>query len=651
MADKILNRERCLKDIGLIIRDLLKVIKVVTMYPEGNPLPQSLRRSFAERLASLVEDYGDLKFIVNRNDLTYDGEVVFTDSGKEEGLASLFFEVGITSFTFKDGLDVPEIYKLLDVIKDYQNAHDRTQDLANKFWEANLGRFSFTTLEDIALAEYTGEFIVQEIMAGSGHGSGVGRGQIGTAAVENYNAIFNPGDSGRIQTDSGPVRVGRFGPRPGSAQAASMYQVESGEPVAASLFADTGIDDSRFKIGEAAEAMGFGSQTEDAPRAAVPNTALILNDEFKLSGEQEEAVAKLLSEDAQFDMYESTIELLKEMLLQESELDDFFETVTLCEKILHEFVHAGLLNEAGQILLHLKSLEETLHKEKPLWAERLKDARITAGSRDRLKHLVDALNQNSELGAWDMRRYLDHFGWESLGAVTDILGDLQHQAHRESLCDYLAAKGKENLATVARGMFDKRWFVVRNSITILARVGDARAIGYLKKAVENPDKRVRLELISALKDATGDEALELLKLCSRDSESEVRRNAVAVLVERHGQPAFAAITEIINDDQFLAMDKPEQQSLLNAFSRLGGEHAVEFLNRLISKVDLFHDPILAFFRKAAFEALTVNRSEKGERLLVKLSGSIRPDIRQQATAALKRRREILYGGGDEPANR
>jgi len=651
MADKILNRERRLKDIGLIIRDLLKVIKVVSMYPEGNPLPQSLRRSFAERLASLVEDYGDLKFIVNRTDLTYDGEVVFADSGKEEGLASLFFEVGITSFTFKDGIDVPEIYKLLDVIKDYQNAHDRTQDLANKFWEANLGRFSFTTLEDIALAEYTGEFIVQEIMAGSGQGSGVGRGQIGTDTVENYNAIFNPGDSGRMQTDSEGVRVGRFGPRPGSTQAASLYQVEGSESIASSLFADTGIDESMFKVGEAAAAMGFGEAPEGAPRAPVPNTALILNDEFKLSGEQEEAVTRLLSEDAQFDMYESTIELLKELLLQESELDDFFETVTLCEKILHEFVHGGLLNEAGQILLHLKSLEDSLHKEKPLWAERIKDARITAGSRDRLKHLVDALNQNSELGAWDMRRYLDHFGWESLGAVTDILGDLQHQTHREALCDYLAAKGKENLATVAKGMYDKRWFVVRNSITILARVGDARAIGYLKKAVENPDKRVRLELISALKDAAGDEALELLKLCSRDSDAEVRRNAVAVLVEKHGQPAFAAITEIINDDQFLAMEKPEQQSLLIAFSRLGGEHAVEFLNRLISKVDLFHDPILAFFRKAAFEALTVNRSEKGERLLVKLSGNIRPDIRQQAAAALKRRREILYGGSDEPANR
>ena len=33
-----------IKDVTLILRDLLKVIKVVSMYPEDNPLPQSLRR-------------------------------------------------------------------------------------------------------------------------------------------------------------------------------------------------------------------------------------------------------------------------------------------------------------------------------------------------------------------------------------------------------------------------------------------------------------------------------------------------------------------------------------------------------------------------------------------------------------------------------
>ena len=51
-----------LEDIRLILRDLLKVIKVVAMYPEDNPLPQSLKRTFSERLVDLVSDYGTLDF-------------------------------------------------------------------------------------------------------------------------------------------------------------------------------------------------------------------------------------------------------------------------------------------------------------------------------------------------------------------------------------------------------------------------------------------------------------------------------------------------------------------------------------------------------------------------------------------------------------
>ena len=45
------------QDISLILKDLLKVIKVVSMYPEDNSLPQSMKRSFSEKLESIVEEY------------------------------------------------------------------------------------------------------------------------------------------------------------------------------------------------------------------------------------------------------------------------------------------------------------------------------------------------------------------------------------------------------------------------------------------------------------------------------------------------------------------------------------------------------------------------------------------------------------------
>ena len=52
------QKAKRMAEIKAIFKDFLKVIKVVSLYPEGNPLPQSMRRNFSERLAQHIEDYG-----------------------------------------------------------------------------------------------------------------------------------------------------------------------------------------------------------------------------------------------------------------------------------------------------------------------------------------------------------------------------------------------------------------------------------------------------------------------------------------------------------------------------------------------------------------------------------------------------------------
>ncbi|MEW6051828.1 MAG: HEAT repeat domain-containing protein [Candidatus Zixiibacteriota bacterium] len=648
MTETLVKSQNRLKDISLILRDLLKVIKVVAMYPEGNPLPQSLRRSFAEKLASIIEESGEIHLRIDRNSLTCGQDVVFTDGSKEESLAGLFFDVGITSITFKEGLEVEEIYRFLDTIKRYQNAHDKSLDLANLLWEANLSRFSFTTLADVELASYDGDFRVQEILRSAGMDD-TGRQQMAGDKEEAYDAIFRLEDSSKIELPDDGQTVIRRGPGTadqGSRSGTPFHAIVPGEQPC-SVFDENAVDEISLRVSEAAEAMGFGDLPGGQP--VMPDTALILNDEFKLSEEQEQQITSLLVDDAQFDMNESTVELLKEMLHQEVEMDAFYESVTICEKVYGEFVRAALLTEGGKILDYFQALAERLEKEKPLWAERLKDARITAGSRDRLKYLVEALNGNPEISVQDMRKFLDHFGWEALSAITDLLGDLEHQMHRQALCDFLAVKGKDNLQTVSKGIFDKRWYVVRNSITVLSQIGDKSALAYLKKAAAHEEPRVRLELVKALRETADQEALDILKLLVRDADAEVRRQAVETIVARRGQAAFEVITAIINDDSFLTLDQSEQENLLTAYSVLGGEHAIEYLRKLIVRFNLFRDPVLAFFRRAAFHALSQNKSDRSGRVLAKLGSSWRPEIKRLAMAAVKKRREHVYGGSHEHA--
>ncbi len=647
MSTSINRQELRQKEVQAILKDLLKVIKVVAMYPESNPLPQSLKRTFAEKLTHLTQTYGGLKLSVNRDTLMLDDETVFADSSKEEALALLFFEAGISCISFAEDMDVDQVFKLLDVIKNYQNNRSKAEDLVTKIWEANLPSFSITTVEDIALAEYDGDFRVQEVVRISNPN---GRPlPIGTDEVEGYETIFE--NEIRLEEDDTGIGAGS------RAENSTGRHLRAGAPRPESIFLvgtknnaedpRTGyqIESATLRVSEAAEAMGYNDVPVAAPAASkVVNAALILNDEFKLSDEEEGLIREMMEEDARFDMYESTIELLKELLHQEPEQNEFFETVTICEKIHSDFIETGRLIEAAHLLEYYRTLEEQLHAERPAWADRLKDARLTAGSRQRLQMLTHSLNQKAELGSAELRRYLDHFGWEALNAIADMLGELEHQSHRLTLCDYLADRGRENLDFVSKGVFDKRWFVVRNTVSILGRIGDDRALGYLSKTAGHEDKRVRLELSNILKEAKSERAIEILAKLVLDLDREVRERAIHSLVSRRGQKAFSSITQVVNSERFVALDRSEQQLLLNAYSSLGGEHSIPYLEKLITQLNPFNDPLKTFFRKAAFDALALNRSENAERLLVALSTSWVMDIKRQAQIALKKRRELIFGG-------
>lgn len=662
------EKQKRVDAIALAMRDLLKVIKVVSLYPENNPLPQSLRQTFSDQLEALVEQYGDITIQVSKKELGYDGEVVFVDRTQEESLAGIFFESGITTFTLKSELDGEEIFKLLDTIKVYVNSPGRKEDLASLLWEANLGRFSFSTVEDVALSEYEGDFKVQEIISDGSFNNG----RIDGESAELYQSIFDyseddsdvrqraddiPDEPPEGDTRLSPSRTGsgRNAHGPGKASGGSFEStIDERSPMFSAV--NTGIqhqtkldegqiDSISAEGAEAADAMGFGSLV--GSESAVPNTTLILNDELKLAEEDEETIRNLISKDAEFNMWESTAELLKELLHQETTIQDFTETVTVCEKVISEFLESGHLIEAAQVLRYFQQLEKQISKEKPRWANRLHDARITAGSRDRLQMLCRGLNSSSYISAADLRRYLDIFDWQALAGITELLGQIENEVCRDSVCDYLASRGKENLHTVARGIFDKNPEVVSNSIIIIARIGGDNALNYLRKIVNHENRQVRLDLVLALRDSPDDEVLELLREAVKDKDEEIRREAVNSIVARRGQPAFDVISQILQSEEFGSLEQEDQFSILKAFSILGGDQAVEFLIKSAMRVNPFGVSKLAELREGCFAALTVNKSDKAEKQLHRLSGNWRPDIRTQAVAAIQQRRELMYGVGNE----
>ncbi|MBU0983325.1 MAG: HEAT repeat domain-containing protein [candidate division Zixibacteria bacterium] len=645
------DTEKCaalLQDIKFILRDLLKAIKVVSLYPENNPLPQSLKRTVAERMTDIVAHAGGLDLSIEKTYLTWRNETVFTDQSKEESLAGLFFDQGITRIVFKAGLEVDDIYRFLDLLKTHLNSYDRARDLAAAFWEAGMQRFAFETIEDIALAEFDGDLNVQEM--GLSQTARRDRGQIAVDESGRYATLFTEAepvgdipegieDSAVLLQDSSKIVNG------GTIDLSDSGNVQV---ISGSVF-DTGTDDGNqsLQVGALVEAMGLKDLTDSAPR--LPDTTLILNDELQLSHEVEQQLALLTADDAMFDPYEATAELLKELVHQETELSDFEESVTTCEKVLTEFVDAGKLTYAADVLRYFKELESRLRNARPQWAARLRQTPVTFGSREKLKVLTKSLNAQDQIGSIELRRYLDNFDWQALMGIAEIQGSLESRQHRECLSNYLAQRGESNLSVIAHGLTDARTDVVCASIIALSRIDSNDSLAYLKRISGHRDMSVRLTLAEALQESRNDISLAILSKLAYDDTPDVRHAVVAALVARRGQPAFDAIGDIIDDDRFVSINAEDQASILAAYSRLGGDMAVEYLVGLITRFNPMKDPRVAALRDAAFGALAVNRSEKCEKALLKLRSSWRPDVKRKAKWALEQRRELMFGGSDGEA--
>jgi len=634
-------------EIRNILKDFLKVIKVVSMYPENNPLPQSLRQSFAEKLENFAQEYGPVDISVEKECLRWKDEVVYTDRSKEESLAGLFFNTGITRFSFKETLSVEEIYKLLDVFKEFLNAPKNSVDLAGLIWESGISDFRFSTVEDIALSGYDGR-IESDMFGGSMGGDGGDHTMFGTDESVGYTALFDP------SANISPIET--VGPRERGGK-----EVDSGEiPKGGSVFfshAYRNLDDSganellkseeNLNTVAATRAMGFA---DIAPTKTVPNTTLILNDEFKLSEEEEKEFKRMLEEDSIFDMFESTVEVLKEILHQETDYTGFNESVTICEKIQSDLIKCGALEYAADLLGFTRELEQRIRTSMPQWSDRLKEVTLTAGTRERLQFLAQALNDQPEIEKNKIIVYLKNLGWESLGGITDLLGDIEHREHREAVCNYLSEEGKTKVDLISRGILDKRWFVVRNSAAILARICDDKALGYLLKIADHEEKRVRLSIVENLKGCTNLKALELLSKTVMDQDAEVREKSVQSIIAFKGPEAFEVIEEIILAEKFVKFEPNDKKVLLEAYSILGGDQAVTTLNSMIIRFNYFRISAIEAQRIAAIEALAINQSEKAEKALLKLASSWRLNIRSMATSALHKRRAVMYGADNADDN-
>lgn len=341
----------------------------------------------------------------------------------------------------------------------------------------------------------------------------------------------------------------------------------------------------------------------------------------------------LLDFDRQYEPLKDFFFILKEVILGEKEFPDFLETVAILEKLLDSLTVQGDFYLASEVLLLLKEIEKIeTDSGQTNRSERIKESVNRAGDKERVRVLNQVLNQDPKLDLFSVRRYLSLLNWNIVPHLVEMLGELESFPARKMICSVLENVGEKNIDLLGKGVYDRRWYVVRNIVGILGRIGSSHAIPYLKRTVNHQDIRVRKETLDALSQIEGKEVTEVLLKAIEDTEERLRIQVIQLLAFRADPKALEHISIFLQRKDFKERSYAEKEALLQTWAKIGGDEAIPLLRKLVLKRAFFKKEKQKEISLLALKAVASINSPLSRDALKELFSKGSRRVRQQAKA-------------------
>jgi hypothetical protein len=217
-----------------------------------------------------------------------------------------------------------------------------------------------------------------------------------------------------------------------------------------------------------------------------------------------------------------------------------------------------------------------------------------------------------------------------------ILGELNTIHARKAIINSLIILGKKDLAAVAKGLNDSRWYVVRNIIYVFRNIGDRRAIEYLIKKLRHDDIRVRKEIIKSLGELGSSEIIQYVKGYTDDPDPSIRVLAAKSLAQTGSPIAKKILMDKISSADFKSRDFGEKKEFFEALSKWNDEDLVNFLVKILRKGAFFRRAKVNENRACAAYALGFLGNKQALSHLGKFKSIGNTLIREYVSTAIKR---------------
>jgi HEAT repeat protein len=209
------------------------------------------------------------------------------------------------------------------------------------------------------------------------------------------------------------------------------------------------------------------------------------------------------------------------------------------------------------------------------------------GTDEVIRHLAGILDSSTETDEKVFKSFIEQLDKNAIASFVKLLGELKTIHARKSAIEALVSLGKKDIQALSKGLDDKRWFVVRNIIFILRKIGDKRAIEYLLRTAKHNDIRVRKEVLRALGELGGREVILTLKECLDDDDMDIRITSAKAFGKIGSEAAKRILIDKISDKVFREMVFEEKKEFFEVLSKWKDNDVLDFLVRVLKKRTFF----------------------------------------------------------------
>lgn len=278
--------------------------------------------------------------------------------------------------------------------------------------------------------------------------------------------------------------------------------------------------------------------------------------------------------------------ILSNLLFQEQDKQRFQETGKILADTLIDLATFDNCQAVIEILGRLDRLRD--QPDPRTWAgDKLVLIFRRVGKDPAVRSLVSYLaTQDSDV---DTPKTLMLLGRDAFTQAIEMLAEEEQIQRRRQLLALLVKAGSGNLHLLKTYLGDERWYVVRNIVDIVGKVGGKKAVPYLAQPLRHPHPKVRVSCLRALFNIKGKEAANTItNYLKTEVDIRLRKTAVNLLGDLRARQAVSALHQIIEDRNFSTVSQELKKAAIKALGRIGTAEALAIIEDVAYGRHLFH---------------------------------------------------------------